>query len=65
MAVTSAQRMEGKRKKHLAFILATLEIVFWLTFSKLQVDIQSKSDNFAHKVEPKLNVVRLLSLFHV
>ena len=54
-----------KRKKHLAFILATLEIVFWLTFSKLQVDIQSKCNNFAHKVEPKLNVVRLLSLFHV
>ena len=29
---------------------------------KLQLDIQSKS-NFAHKVEPKLNIVRLLLLF--
>ena len=31
---------------------------------KLQLDIQSKS-NFAHKVEPKLNIVRLLLLFRV
>ena len=43
----------------LAFILATLANVF-----KLQLDIQSKS-NFAHKVEPKLNIVRLLLLFRV
>ena len=42
----------------LAFILATLEKL------KLQLDIQSKS-NFAHKVEPKLNIVRLLLLFRV
>ena len=51
----------------LAYILATLEEVFffaWLTFSKLQPDIKSKS-NFTHKVEPKLNIVRLLLLFHV
>ena len=31
---------------------------------KLQLDIQSKS-NFAHKVEPKLNIVNLLLLFRV
>ena len=31
---------------------------------KLQLDIQSKS-NLAHKVEPKVNIVRLLLLFRV
>ena len=57
------ERKEEKRKKHLGFILATLEIVSCLTLSKLHLDIQSKS-NFAHKVKSKLNIVRLV-LFHV
>ena len=45
----------------LAFVLATLEMA---NVFKLQLDIQSKS-NLAHKVEPKVNIVRLLLLFRV
>ena len=59
---------EKKRKKRngyiLSFYIGYFKDSFWLTFSKLQLGIQSKS-NFSHKVEPKLNIVRLLLLFRV
>ena len=67
MRIARARRKKGGKEKKApiaAFILATLEIVSWLTLSKLHLDIQLKS-NFAHKVKPKLNIVRLLFLFHV
>ena len=59
------RRREKKRNGCiLSFYIGYCKDSFWLTFSKLQLGIQSKS-NFAHKVEPKLNIVRLLLLFRV
>ena len=67
MPRTMKEGEEREKKRNgciLSFYIGYFGDSFWLTFSKLQLDIQSKS-NFAHKVEPKLNIVRLLLLFRV
>ena len=60
------RRREKKRTGCIlvSFYIGYFEDSFWLTFSKLQLDIQSKS-NFAQMVEPKINIVRLLLRFRV
>ena len=58
---TERRRREKRNGCIVSFYIGYFGDSFWLT---LQLDIQSKS-NFAHKVEPKLNIVRLLLLFRV
>ena len=60
MRIARTRRKKGgEEEKAPSFYIGYFGDSFWLTFSKLQVDIQSKSNNFAHKVEPKLNKMLL------
>ena len=68
MRIARARRKGGKEKKAPSFYIGYFGDSFLANVFKLHLQSKSKSkskSNFAHKVEPKLNILRLLLLFHV
>ena len=65
MRIARARRKKGgKEKRAPSFYIGYFGDSVLANVFKLHLDIQTKS-NFAHKVEPNLNILRLLFLFHV